>query len=82
MPVIKVVANPNEIVPWCEENISAVLWKRIGLEWHGRGWCIESPNLNQDLEYDYLDLDRDSKRRFDVDIDDEYQAIMFALTWS
>ena len=59
----------NEMVTWLEEHVGPVLHCKPIVMWQGRGWRLESPKPY-------------GKRGWEVTIDDEKLATVFALRWA
>lgn len=58
----------NEMVSWLEEHVGPVLHSRPIVMWQGQGWLLESPKPY-------------GKMGWEVTIDDDNLAIIFALRW-
>jgi hypothetical protein len=63
----------EDVVSWLQENVGNLLWSRPIVEWHGRGWAMNSlgyePTGNRDF-------------RYIIKVDDPKLATLTALRWS
>lgn len=59
----------NEMVCWFEEHVGPVLHCKPIVMWQGQGWRLESPKPY-------------GKMGWEVTIDDEKLATVFALRWA
>ena len=67
-------AHPEDVIAWLQEYVGELLWSKPIIEWHGKGWCINSYGL-------VSNRGKPSSISYIIKIDNPKLATLAALRW-